>query len=322
MKSSCISHPANERLVIIRKWQVAFCEGNQCGAALLSFFEYWHSWKLNADRYNRKSNDIAEMHREPRLLSEDVYQYHSLNELSYGILHLYGEKKISESIKLLEAKSAISIHANPNPKFHYDKTQYFKFYPEVCNEWIKSSYKSVTNGQEDQTERNSVIDTAKMRDAVCENAEGRRKNTAYRTEINNKEINKLNESRLDYFDCKKQALPSQLPASETDAIVSMLIEHGMPAERLIDNPDLPTLTSLIEQGATKAVVLQAYQLSVKSTAGRGRQFGLRYLTKVIDSLLHKVEQSANANRTAQASPEPVYENDFSGGLDWMGDLVS
>jgi hypothetical protein len=70
MKTSCISHPANERLVIIRKWQVDFCEGNHCAAAQLSFFEYWHNWKINSDQYNYKSNNIAEMHGDARLLSE------------------------------------------------------------------------------------------------------------------------------------------------------------------------------------------------------------------------------------------------------------
>lgn len=321
MKTSCISHPANERLVIIRKWQVEFCEGNQCAAALLSFFEYWHSWKLNADRYNRKSNDIAEMHREPRLLTEDVYQYHSLNELSNGILYLYGEKSISKAIKLLESKLVITVHANPNPKFHYDKTQYFKFYPDICNEWIKSSYNSSTNHFDDNEKQNGQIDTAIMRDRDSVNTSGQGKNALYRTEINNKEINKLNEPCEDFIISDKQVEASENDINQVNAMVSILIQKGMPAERLIANPDLPMLAELITQGATQTIVTQAYELSVRATAGRSKQFGLRYLVKVIADLLKKSGKSEIIDRPSHQCSMQSFENNFSGGLDWMGDLV-
>jgi len=133
MKTSCISHPEREPLVIIRKSQVEFCEGNQCAAAVMSFLEYWHNWKLDSDTYNKKSNDISEVHGDSRSLSEDVYQYHSLLEISDGILNLYSTKTISDAIKFLESKSVVTTHRNPNPRYHYDKTKYFRFYPEVYN---------------------------------------------------------------------------------------------------------------------------------------------------------------------------------------------
>ena len=43
MRTSCITHPPKDPLIMIRQWQVALCEGNTTAAALLSFFEYWHN---------------------------------------------------------------------------------------------------------------------------------------------------------------------------------------------------------------------------------------------------------------------------------------
>ena len=325
MKSTCISHPASERLVIIRKWQVEFCDGNQCAAALLSFFEYWHSWKLNSDRYNRKSNDIAELHGEPRSLAEDVYQYHSLNEMSAGILNLYGAKAIGQAIKLLESKLCISIHANPNPRFHYDKTKYFKFYPDICNEWIKTSYKSGSSQSATSIPQKGVTDTAKVRNASGENTSPYGENTVYRTEINNKEINQSINTPDNFLED-----PNQKPGDKRDDIINTileaLVEKGMHADRFYQD-SIAAITQLCASGATVSQFIEGYDIAANVT--KSGNFGANYLVKVVESLLLKSKQAASATipkhsttHERVASDETVntvFESNLVNGESWLSD---
>jgi|GEM_PF-4841130 len=140
MKTTCINHPKNEPILLIRWWQLVFCEGNYCAAALLSFFEYWHNIKLEMKRKNQQLNDIAEMHGDERSQDETLIQFHTEGQLRFGILFLYSNKAIREALKLLEAKGVIETTSNPNPKYKFDKTKYFIFHPEVINEWLAKNY--------------------------------------------------------------------------------------------------------------------------------------------------------------------------------------
>ncbi len=138
MKSSCVNHPKNEPLIIVRQWQIKFCDGNKCAAALMSQFEYWHNIKLEMASKNSRLNEVAETHGEKPIHDVTVLQFHTAEELSDGILHLYGRTAIADALKLLEAKGVITTHANPNPKYRFDKTKYFQFHPDVCNEWLST----------------------------------------------------------------------------------------------------------------------------------------------------------------------------------------
>ncbi len=130
MKSSCISHPAKEPLIIIRKWQIEFCNGDRCAAALLSFFEYWHNVKLNIVEKHRDDEDVP-------LYVRSTLQFHTEKQLSDGLLGLYGEVSISKSIKLLEKKQVITVSRNPRPEFRFDRTRHFTFNPDIPNEYLK-----------------------------------------------------------------------------------------------------------------------------------------------------------------------------------------
>lgn len=325
MKTSCVTHPANERLVIIRKWQVEFCEGNQCAAALLSFFEYWHSWKIETDRYNHKSNNVAEMHGESRLLSEDVYQYHSLQEMSDGILNLYGAKSISEAIKFLEFKNVITTHGNPNPRFHYDKTKYFQFYPDVCNEWLKSSYESRSSKNAVSKENKCASDLAKIPHASGENTLPSRKNALPITEINNKENNQSIKPHKIFNVEKQKTVLDMEGRDETRAIVVALIKKGMPQKRFY--PDsLIEVDHLIRLGATESMFLEAYDLALRCT--QGNDFGVNYLAKVVEDLLAKFKKPIVNRSTFQPQinkdnfNETVYESDFSNAPQWLKESVA
>ena len=136
MRSTCIQHPTQEPLLIIRQWQLTFCEGNHCAAALLSLFEYWHNLRLDLSQRARQANAAARQHGQPATQEESLLQFHSDEQLQDGLLDLYGTKKIREGRRLLVEKGAITEHPNPNPRYAFDKTLYFQFRPEVINAWL------------------------------------------------------------------------------------------------------------------------------------------------------------------------------------------
>jgi len=317
MKTSCISHPENERLVIIRKWQEEFCEGNVCAAALLSYFEYWHNWKLNSDEYNKKLNRVSEMHNEKGILSEEVLQYHTLQEIADGILNIYGNKAISEALRFLESKNVISVHSNPNPRYYYDKTKYFQFYPDVCNDWLKSSYKSRPSKNASSITQKDDIDSAKMPDASGKNA-------ALITEINNKEKNHPINARA------RNSFSSNLPHQNEEGsraviqpVIDALTAKGFPLDRF-QYPDVEaTIVHLLRAGATVEHFKRAYDIAASAT--KNKSFGVRYLIKAVESLLASHENHRAIINTrpslGRVTKQDTYESDFTKGLHWMSDLV-
>lgn len=136
MKTSCIRHPESERLILVREWQVVFCEGNHCAAMLMSYFEYWHNIRLEQSERSKRQNDIAEQHQEKRNQDESFYQFHTREDLEAGLLGVYGKSSIDKAIEYLKSKGVISLHSNPNPRYKFDRTQHFRFHPEILNAYL------------------------------------------------------------------------------------------------------------------------------------------------------------------------------------------
>ncbi|MBX9703177.1 MAG: hypothetical protein K2X39_03395 [Silvanigrellaceae bacterium] len=139
MKTSCIRQPQNNHYIQVSAWQVQFCRGNHCAAFILSHFIGWHDWKLNHDEYYHRVNNIAEFHGDGRPHDQNAYLFFSIEEISEGILGTYGKNTITSALQFLEELGVISAHKNPNPRYHFDKTKYFIFYPDVCNDWIDAN---------------------------------------------------------------------------------------------------------------------------------------------------------------------------------------
>jgi hypothetical protein len=109
-----------------------------CAAALMSFFEYWHNIKLEMSQRNKVSNDIANRHGDDRINDETTLQFHSLEELSYGMLGLYSVNSIKKARQTLVNLGVISEHRNPSDRYKFDRTIYYQFYPETYSEWLNS----------------------------------------------------------------------------------------------------------------------------------------------------------------------------------------
>lgn len=315
MKTSCISHPEREPLVIIRKSQVEFCDGNQCAAAVVSYLEYWHNWKLDSDQYNKKSNTIAEMHGDPRSLSENVYQFHTLPEIAEGILNLYSTKVISEAIKFLENKKIISVHKNPNPRYHYDKTKYFCFYPEIYNSWLNAR-ESRPGKNSASTIQKGIHDTEIFPHASGKNASPFGKNAAPITEINNKEFNQS---------IKRDDFQIERPNEFLSNVIDSLVKRGMPIERFKYPDTIETICRLEKIGATVNHFLEAYDLASQVATNA---FGVNYLAKAVSDLLGRDHHLRNlsaykcpSSDNKKIQHEPVYESDLSKGRSWLGDII-
>jgi len=167
MKNSCISYPERESLIIIRKSQVEFCNGNVCAAALMSFFEYWHNIKLDMSPKNAQMNNVALTNGQPACHDESLYQFHTMDELSTGIMGIYKRDAITSARKLLKELGIISEHRNPSDRYKFDNTIYYLFHPEIFIQWlstrynVKPSYQYTENLQ--QSSENRLQSTEKRR---------------------------------------------------------------------------------------------------------------------------------------------------------------
>jgi hypothetical protein len=137
MKTSCIRHPANEPLVVYRKWQLEACEGSIPAAIMLSFFEYWHNIKLEQRQQARKYNATANKHGEDGGQLETLIQWHTNEEIETHT----GLKRhsISKAIALLADRGFISVCKNPNPRFAFDTTRHFELNVSAVNHWIENA---------------------------------------------------------------------------------------------------------------------------------------------------------------------------------------
>jgi hypothetical protein len=357
MKSSCISHPPDEPIAMVHKWQLDFCDDNQCAAFLLSNFEHWHIWKLKTDSYNQKLNDIAQQHGESRRLSEDVWLFKSTQGLSDSILNLFGIKTINDALKLLERKGVISIHACPNKNHYYDRRKYFRFYPDICNEWLKTYCTGQIKINEQKKQGGTVkvpspsgnftdtpqiqpvlkenvsptrmnTDSAKVPSPFCKNTDTLGKNTLTINELN---INK-NKSiiKADDFISEENELCkfNDGDITEVKPIIDALTEQGFPAERFQHPDAVGILQRLLKAGATTDMFGVAHSAALNTTQKTGRNFGLPYLAKVVENLITQSKKQ-NVIKTVLKTNYPEKEEfsnidrteDFKNALHWMGDLL-
>ena len=146
-RSSCITDPKSEGMVVIKAWMMRACDGDGCAAALLNFLIYHHDNKLLNRQQAIKYNDVAENHGEGRSQQESLYQWHTAKELEEGILGLYSARSIPKGLEKIEKLGFISISQNPNKKYKFDRTKYFVVHSEVINAWIDNDLKKPKNAE-------------------------------------------------------------------------------------------------------------------------------------------------------------------------------
>ena len=324
METSCISHPPQQALIVLRKWQVDFCNGNHCAAMLLANFEYWHNIKCDMLKLNR--------HDESPLFHK------KLEEIKENLLGMYSDNTINKGIKLLESLGVISIHKNPDPRYSFDRTRYFKFYPNICQAWIDGRYQQVTNQvtqnkssdecdqplnnstEENSVTAKSILDDAKMRirerkikqpsikfKSSSRNFEPRSlsfespsgKSACTITEITSEitpeitsEISNVLSEPVDKSDAKQYTLTHPLNFL-SDAkihvklqdIVQYMQDVGIPSAWCNTKPDHERIVSLVKRGADLSGFQEAYRRAEKAK-GQG-SIGARYLCAIVQNGLEE-----------------------------------
>jgi hypothetical protein len=166
MKSTCISHPKNEPLIVIRAWQMEACGKNACAAALLSFFEYWHNVRIEASDRARQSNAVALAAGDIRYEDDSLLQFHTSAQLERGIM-IYKDDTIREAIIELVKLEFLSVRDNPNPKYSFDRTRYFLFHPEKVEKWLATrsrkigdDYRRIGDGEVKNRESLNKVETS------------------------------------------------------------------------------------------------------------------------------------------------------------------
>lgn len=321
MKSSCISHPPRECLVIIRKWQVEICEGNRCAAALISYFEYWHNWKLNSDYQNAKLNDLSERAQEGRVLSEDVYQFHTLQEIIEGTLGLFGRNSIIDAIKLLEAKTIVTTHHNPNPKYAFDKTKHYRFYPKVCAIWLDENYQSSDSKSATFKNKPRAFETKLSR---FENKPSSFKKGRSITEINNKDNKLINLEEEFVSSTEENVSVFKQRDDEVSKIVAALIDQGLPEKRFNSDVVFSSIRCLIDAGASEKIFIDAYQRAAHAT--QNKSFSFNYLIPVVRQILARPRLEIKFNSTSISEisnkieiTNNKYQTNLTHGQDWIND---
>ena len=330
MKTSCIRHPESTRYIQLNDWQVKFCQNNRAAAFLLSHFSAWHDWKLQNDKYYCRANDIAEAHGDGRPNNENAYLFFSMEELVTALMGVFGKKAISDGLALLESLKVISIHKNPNPRYHFDKTKYFKFYPDICNEWIASNCSTKTSRSQKRTQVIDNFDNAEMDNAFAKNALPSRKNSQpprqngqaiTDTTINTTNNNQLTNAREDNFSHHEKPVLDLASREEIFPIVESLTAKGLSSKQFY--PDaLAEIDRLMQLGATVEMFCDAYDISNRST--QGGSFGVKYIAKVVEDLLAKSKKQKSLNTPSLKAAagkrrfsNTVYENDLTKGSHWI-----
>lgn len=168
---SCLTTPPNERFRVYKQSHITFCKGDCCSAGLIDFFERWHTKKVELAKKNIKSNDIAEMHHDTRSQDETLYQFHTLDELRSGLMEMFSINTIRKSLKyLIEQKQIISAYRNPNPRYRFDKTNYYLFHPEIFNDWVNKEYAENIHSAKNIAAGSITPDLSNLIDRSCKSA--------------------------------------------------------------------------------------------------------------------------------------------------------
>ncbi len=169
MKSSCVAHPKNTRIAILREEYLRICDNHVGAAFLLSFFEYWHNIKIAQSGKAFAENNIQEKHGDSRTQNEYLYQFHTQQEISESLLGSVGRPSIESGEKILIAKGFLTVHRNPNPRYKFDRTKYFMFYPEIVNSAIEVIYDTAETAT--TISRNCMTVGQKLYDSGAETVE-------------------------------------------------------------------------------------------------------------------------------------------------------
>lgn len=150
IKTSCVARPIDDLFLVIRSCYLKLCNGNTVAAGLIHFFETWHNFKIVKAQENKRMNDVAERHGDQRPQDESLYQWHSMEEMEEALMGIGKKNAILEARDMLVSLGIISLHKNPNPRYNFDRTTHYLFYPEVVTMLLADRLKMTDRPLENQ----------------------------------------------------------------------------------------------------------------------------------------------------------------------------
>jgi len=135
-KTSCISHPAKQQLIIIREDYLEICDCDHCAAAILNVMEYWTNIKLGSAEQSEIDNTIAAKEGLEASQDTELWIYKSHEEFQTELLNLFGMNKIGAALTLLKGKGFLTTRNNP--RFGWDRTVQYLFMTEAIQTALSS----------------------------------------------------------------------------------------------------------------------------------------------------------------------------------------
>lgn len=139
-----VNAPQHDMKVSVPGWAVAFCAELKTtafvGGALIHYFNYWDSIKVQMMRKQMQENEQAILSGKnpPHIIHR--LQYHTMPEIQAELLNLASENTILKARQFLEKKKVLSVARNPNPAFGWDRKNYYLFHKEPLQQFIDTVY--------------------------------------------------------------------------------------------------------------------------------------------------------------------------------------
>lgn len=172
-KESCITHPANSKVVVIKEYYIKLCEeadnykraDRYCAAMLLSQFEYWMNVKLPNKKQAEFENKLAEKEDLEPTQNESLWVWKTQDDLSEELFNMYSSKKIGHSLKWLVEQEFLL--RRKNPKYKWDNTyQYIINIDEVQNKINDFKNQTSSNTKEDSSSTSKETNVSVERDTM------------------------------------------------------------------------------------------------------------------------------------------------------------
>ncbi|PZV02433.1 MAG: hypothetical protein DCF32_15030 [Leptolyngbya sp.] len=124
-------------MILIHRWQ-AEAFGDPAIGALISFFDYWHSVRVDELKRAGHLNEVAQGHGDRPTQDMSLLQYHTLDDLEQALMGIAKRTKLKGLIRVLEQAGIISRHRNPNDRYKFDRTTYYLFHDDVVNRYLEA----------------------------------------------------------------------------------------------------------------------------------------------------------------------------------------
>lgn len=147
LKTSCVKRVSNDTFIVIRAAYISICKGNVTAAALIAYFENWHNSRLEQREVARHENRVAVRHEDPATQIESLMHYHTMEDLEAALLGIGKRHSIEIARELLVAMGVVTLHKNPNPRYKFDNTTFYLFWPKVVNNLLNELPAIVENNE-------------------------------------------------------------------------------------------------------------------------------------------------------------------------------